>query len=186
MNSRSSPQAEIRPARASDAGAILAIYGPIVASSSISFEESVPSPEGIVRRMTSRPRLPWFVAVVGGEVAGFAYASPHRARPAYRWSAECSVYVSETHRGNGIGLDLYERLIPAVRDLGYASLFAGIGLPNPASVALHERSGFRPIGVFSNVGFKHGGWHDVGWWALPLHPEPPARPPDPREWAIDT
>lgn len=136
--------------------------------------------------MTSRPRLPWFVAVVGDEVAGFACASPHRARPAYRWSAECSVYVSATSRGNGIGRHLYERLIAEVRDLGYVSLFAGIALPNPASVVLHERLGFRSIGVFPNVGFKRGGWHDVGWWVLPLHPVPPARPPDPREWVIDT
>jgi phosphinothricin acetyltransferase len=95
------------------------------------------------------------------------------------------VYVSATSRESGIGRHLYERLITEVRDLGYASLFAGISLPNPASEALHERLGFRPIGVFPDVGFKHGGWHDVGWWSLPLHPEPPARPPDPREWAID-
>lgn len=186
MKSGGTPQPEIRPARTSDAEAIRAIYGPIVTSSSISFEESVPSMEEIVRRMTSRPRLPWLVAVVGDEVAGFAYASTHRARPAYRWSAECSVYVSERSRGSGIGRQLYERLIAEVRDLGYASLFAGIALPNPASVTLHERLGFRSIGVFPDVGFKLGGWHDVGWWALPLHPEPPVRPPDPREWAIDT
>ena len=96
------------------------------------------------------------------------------------------MYVSATSRGNGIGLHLYERLIAEVRDLGYVSLFAGIALPNPASVVLHERLGFRSIGVFPNVGFKRGGWHDVGWWVLPLHPVPPARPPDPQEWVIDT
>jgi L-amino acid N-acyltransferase YncA len=186
LNAGGSRNAEIRPARTSDAEAIRAIYGPIVTSSSISFEESVPSMEEIVRRMTSRPGLPWFVAAAVEEIAGFAYSSPHRARPAYRWSAECSVYVSETYRGSGIGRQLYERLIMEVRDLGYASLFAGIALPNPASVTFHERLGFRSIGVFPNVGFKHGGWHDVGWWALPLHTEAPARPPDPREWAIET
>jgi L-amino acid N-acyltransferase YncA len=176
--------AEIRPARASDAEAIRTIYGLVVASSATSFEENVPSRQEIVRRMTSPPRMPWLVAVDGGHVVGYAHASPHRARPAYRWSAECSVYVAEPHRGTGMGRRLYERLIPELRGLGYASVFAGIALPNPASVRLHERLGFRPIGVFPNVGFKFGNWHDVGWWSLSLHAMPPAQPSEPLEWSV--
>ncbi|MEO8422761.1 MAG: arsinothricin resistance N-acetyltransferase ArsN1 family B [Actinomycetota bacterium] len=176
------PEAAVRPAQVSDAEAIRSIYGPIVTATSISFEDAVPSPDEIVRRMRSRPKLPWLVAISGADAVGFAYAGQHRTRPAYRWSAECSVYVAETHRGQGVGRRLYERLITEVIDLGYASLFAGIALPNPASVALHEGLGFRPIGVFPNVGFKFGAWHDVGWWALALLTGSPDEPAEPREW----
>jgi L-amino acid N-acyltransferase YncA len=180
------PEAAIRPAQDSDADAIRVIYGPVVTATSISFKDEVPSREEIVRRMGSRPTLPWLVAGSGAEVVGFAYASHYRTRPAYRWSAECSVYVAETHRRRGIGRRLYQRLITEVRDLGYASLFAGIALPNPASVDLHETLGFRPVGVFPNVGFKRGGWHGVGWWSLPLLPVPPSAPAEPREWRIES
>ena len=116
---------------------------------------------------------------------GYACAREHKVRPAYRWSAECSVYVAEANRGHGIGRRLYERLVAEVRDLGYVSMFAGVALPNPASVSLHEGLGFRPIGVFPHVGYKLAAWHDVGWWVLPLHPELPADPPEPREWRLE-
>lgn len=177
---------EIRPAWPSDAEAIRLIYGPVVTTSSIFFEEEVPSREEMVQRMGSRPKLPWLVAESGGEVVGFAYASHCRTRPAYRWSAEFSVYVAEAHRGRGIGRRLYERLISEVRDLGYVSLFAGIALPNPASVDLHEGPGLSTYRCVPNVGFKRGDWHRVGWWSLPLLPTPPPAPPEPREWKVES
>ena len=108
--------------------------------------------------------------------------SAHRQRPAYRWSADCSVYLVPRYRSRGLGRRLYERLIGEVRDLGYVSLFAGIALPNAPSVGLHEAMGFRVVGVFSNVGYKLGSWRDVGWWQLPLRDVPPA-PTEPRPWA---
>jgi phosphinothricin acetyltransferase len=153
-----------------------------VTKTASSFEEEVPSLGEIARRMSSRPRLPWLVAESDGEVVGYAYASRHRSRAAYRWSAECSVYVADGHRGRGVGRLLYERLIHEVHVLGYLSLFAGIALPNGASVRLHEALGFRPIGVFPNVGFKQGAWHDVGWWVLSSRREPPVDPDEPRGW----
>ena len=178
----------VRAATPADAAAVAAIYAPVVATTAISFEEEPPSPDEISHRMVARPRLPWLVADDGGRVAGYAYASAHRARPAYRWSADCSVYLDPGYRGRGVGRQLYERLIPAVQGLGYRSLFAGIALPNPASVGLHEALGFQPVGVFRDVGYKHGAWRDVGWWQLTLaEPEalagPGPEPAEPRPWS---
>ena len=85
------------------------------------------------------------------------------------------------HCGQGLGTALYQQLLAEVRDLGYVSTYAGIALPNPASVRLHERVGFMPVGVFRSVGYKHGRWHDVGWWQLRLT-DPPTDPADPHPW----
>jgi L-amino acid N-acyltransferase YncA len=177
----------VRPATAADAAGVAAIYAPVVAATAISFEEDPPAPDEIGRRMLAGPRLPWLVADDGGRVAGYAYASAHRGRPAYRWSADCSVYLDPAYRGRGLGRRLYERLIAEVRDLGYRSLFAGIALPNPASVGLHEALGFRPVGVFRDVGYKHGAWRDVGWWQytvaeLGAPAELGSPPAEPRPW----
>lgn len=125
--------------------------------------------------------LPWLVAEVTGNVVGFAYACRHRLRSAYRWSADCSVYVAPQHRGRAVGRVLYERLFVELRELGYVSLFAAVALPNPISVGLHESLGFRTVGVFRNVGYKSGEWHQVGWWHRPLR-DPPESPQGPREW----
>lgn len=107
-------------------------------------------------------RYPWLVTE-----GGFAKASPHRARGAYAWTAEVSVYVTQPRRG--IGRALYDKLIPTLRAQGFATLLAGIGLPNEASVGLHEAFGFRRCAVFARVGFKRGAWRDVGYWELHLH-----------------
>ena len=174
----------VRAATPADAGPVAAIYAPVVDDTAISFEETPPGPEEISRRMLASPRLPWLVADDAGHVAGYAYAyaSAHRQRPAYRWSADCSVYLDPRYRSRGLGRRLYERLIGEVRDLAYVSLFAGIALPNVPSVGLHEAVGFRAVGVFSNVGYKLGSWRDVGWWQLPLR-DVPAAPGEPRSWA---
>jgi L-amino acid N-acyltransferase YncA len=172
----------IRAATAEDALAIQAIYAPVVLDSFASFEEIPPDTAEVARRMLARPRLPWFVAQDGGRVVGYAYASQHRQRPGYRWSAEVSVYMDPAHHGRGIARALYTRLIAEVTELGYVSIFAGIALPNDASVSLHEAVGFEPIGVFSRIGFKNGAWHDVGWWQRALR-DVPVTPEEPREWA---
>jgi L-amino acid N-acyltransferase YncA len=172
----------VRAAAPEDAEAISGIYAPVVAATAISFEETPPAPAEITRRMMASPRLPWLVAAgPAGRIAGYAYASAHRARAAYRWSADSSVYLDPEFRCRGVGRLLYEHLIGEVRELGYLSLFAGIALPNPASVGLHEALGFQPVGVFRNVGYKHGAWRDVGWWQRPLRDPPPA-PDEPRAW----
>lgn len=161
----------------------MAIYGPVVTDSVVSFEELPPDEAEITRRMRTRPRLPWLVAEETDRVAGYAYASAHRLRSAYRWSADCSIYLGLEHRGRGVGRLLYTRLLAEVAALGYVTVFAGIALPNPASVALHEGLGFTPVGVFRSVGYKHGAWQDVGWWRQRLR-EPPPSPAEPGEWPL--
>lgn len=172
----------VRPARPADAAGIAAVYAPIVEQTVISFEETPPDAEEFARRMSARPRLPWFVGEAGGQVVGFAYAAQHRSRAAYRWSADVSIYLATQARGQGLGRALYERLFADVRDLGYVSLFAGVALPNDASVGLHTALGFQPVGSYRYVGYKLGSWVDVGWWQLPLLDPPPHQPAEPIEW----
>jgi phosphinothricin acetyltransferase len=172
---------DIRPADTNDAAACAMVYAPYVEGSFASFEEIAPTAAEMAGRMLAAPRLPWLVATRGGEVVGYAYASHHRARRAYRWSVEVSVYLRTSEHGRGTGRALYGELLPLVRSLGYVSAFAGVTLPNASSIRLHEAMGFTPIGVFRNVGFKHGAWYDVGWWQLALC-EPPAAPPEPTAW----
>jgi L-amino acid N-acyltransferase YncA len=177
--------AEIRPADVPDAAGIAEVYRPYVTDTVASFETVAPDAAELVRRMLSAPRLPWFVACRDGGVVGYAYAGAHRTRAAYRWSVDVSVYLADGERGAGTGRALYERLIRGVRDLGYVTAFAGIALPNPASVALHTALGFTPVGTYRAAGHKAGRWHDVGWFQLPLR-EPPAVPTEPVAWSPDT
>ena len=124
--------------------------------------------------------LPWLVAESSERIAGYAYAGHHHERAAYQWSVDVSVYVAAEERGKRVGHALYACLLGIVQDLGYYTAFAGIALPNAASVALHESLGFRPVGVYRNAGYKLGRWHDVGWWGRPLReyemdPRPPRK-----------
>ncbi len=169
----------IRLATLDDAPAIQSIYAPIVTHSHTSFELEPPTVEEMWRRIEGTLKtLPWLVYDSGGHVLGYAYAGVFRTRPAYQWTVEVSVYVAETARGRGIGRALYESLFACLRVQGHRTAVAGITLPNPTSVRLHERVGFRKVGVFHRVGFKLGAWHDVAWWDLPLQagPDPPAPP----------
>lgn len=158
----------IRLATADDATAIAEIYAPIVTRTPISFEEIAPdAAEMRTRILKTMQTYPWLVWD-SGAIAGYAYASVHRARPAYRWSAEVSAYVREDARGRGIARSLYEALFRVLRLQGYHRAFAGIALPNDASVGLHSRCGFEPIGVFREIGYKFGSWHDTQWWQRAL------------------
>lgn len=172
----------IRAATAADAAAIAAVYRPYVTDSVISFEAEPPDAAEMAGRMAAEPRKPWLVAERVGAVVGYAYASAHRERAAYRWAADVSVYLAEVERGRGTGRALYGRLFDLLGDLGYVAAYAGIALPNPASVGLHESMGFRLVGVYRGVGHKFGRWHDVGWWQLALVDPLPAAPDDPRPW----
>jgi L-amino acid N-acyltransferase YncA len=171
----------IRTARPADAPAIAAIYAPIVESTTISFELEAPTVDEMRRRIESTlEHLPWLVAVDGSDaVQGYAYAGRHRERAAYQWSVDVTAYVHEALRGQGIGKALYGRLFEELVALGYCQAFAGIALPNAASIGLHESVGFEPLGVYRRVGYKRGTWHDVGWWQKSLqaveHPAPPRR-----------
>lgn len=152
-----------------DVAAIADLYRPIVESTSISFETEPPTEEEMRRRIgETLPFYPWLVYEFDGKVAGYAYATRHRVRAAYQWSVDTSVYVHPEFRRSGVGRGLYVSLFGILAEQGYFNAYAGIALPNPASVALHQRVGFQPIGVYQNVGYKLGAWHDVGWWQLVL------------------
>jgi phosphinothricin acetyltransferase len=166
------------PAR--DAAACAAIYAPFVTDTATSFEEVPPTPEAMARRMAAYAvRHPWLVDEADGRVTGYAYASAFSERPAYRWTAETTVYVDPAHHRRGVGRRLYAALLHRLRAQGVRTACAVITLPNPASVALHESMGFAPVGVFRRAGWKHGAWRDVGWWQLDLG-GPDGAPPEPR------
>src|SRR5262249_31987133 len=128
------------------------------------------------------PTYPWLVFEEEGRVLGYAYASAHAPRAAYRWSVDLAVYIGRGARRRGGGRALYAALLRVLARQGYYRGFGGITLPNPGSVGLHEAMGFDAVGVYWAVGYKHGAWHDVGWWGLELAPRP-ARPAEPRALA---
>ncbi|MBS1678663.1 MAG: N-acetyltransferase [Actinobacteria bacterium] len=180
----------IRPADPDrDAAACAAIYAPSVESTPISFELEPPDAAEFSRRIKGCSATHQFlVGEAGGHVVGYAYACRWRERAAYDWAVEVSVYVDSAHKGRGVGRALYTELLDRLRVQGFRIAVAGITLPNPASIALHERMGFQSIGVLSRVGWKLGSWHDVGYWQLllqpdaadpPRHPRNRGRPPDP-------
>jgi L-amino acid N-acyltransferase YncA len=167
-----------------DAAPCAAIYAPFVADTAVSLEEQPPTAVEMSRRITATSeRYPWLVAEIDGGVAGYAYASAHRDRAAYRWAADVAVYVDERARRRGVGRALYEALLALLTQQGVQTACAGVTLPNDASVGLHEALGFRPVGVYRRIGYKRGAWRDVGWWQLELPPSdgapaelgPPAR-----------
>jgi L-amino acid N-acyltransferase YncA len=154
-----------------DAAACAAIYAPFVESGATSFEQEPPDATRFAGRIAQiQATYPWLVAERDGAVVGYAYACPHRARPAYRWAVETSVYVAAGERRMGHGQALYAELTKRLRRQRFHIACAGITLPNPASVALHEGVGFVPVGVYRRIGWKDGSWRDVGWWQLDLLP----------------
>lgn len=163
----------IRLATVDDAEAVAEIYRPYVESTVISFEVVAPTADEMRSRMSSvLARLPWLIFEEGGRVVGYAYASPHHVRAAYQWSVDTAVYVDQVCHRKGVGRQLYSALFPMLVRQGFVHAYAGITLPNTKSVGLHEALGFVPVGVYRNVGFKRGQWHDVGWWSLALQPLP--------------
>jgi L-amino acid N-acyltransferase YncA len=164
----------IRAATPDDAEPLLAIYRPFVLQTAISFELEPPSPAEFRARIErSLAEWAWVVAERDGRPVGYAYATAHRPRGAYKWSVEPSVYIEPGHHRLGIGTLLYDALMPRLAERGYCNAYAGITLPNEPSVALHRRVGFELVGVFRSVGRKFGAWHDVSWWHRRLRPDPP-------------
>lgn len=162
----------IRLAQESDAENMLSIYAPIVRETAISFEVEPPSIAQFQQRIRDILKwTPWLVCEIDGKTIGYAYAGKHRQRAAYQWCVESSVYVGVDSRGKGVGKALYTSLLKVLQLQGFYNVYAGITVPNPASVALHEAVGFSPVGVYQLIGYKLGKWHDVGWWQLSLKPE---------------
>jgi L-amino acid N-acyltransferase YncA len=175
-----------------DAEQIAAIYAPIVGDTIISFETEPPTADEMrVRIENTLERFPWLVCERHGQVSGYAYTAAHRSRAAYQWCVDVSAYVHEGERRTGVGRALYTSLIAVLVLQGFYNAYAGIALPNPASVGMHESVGFQPVGVYCGVGYKLGAGHDVGWWQLSLQervsfPSPPVDLPAVRaseEWS---
>ena len=161
-----------------DAPACAVIYGPSVSDGVASLEDQAPGPEEMAQRIQATTHeWPWLVAEIDDAVAGYAYATRHRVRAAYRWSTDVSVYIDAAHHRRGIGRALYEALFGLLVEQGFYEACAGITLPNDASVGLHESLGFVAVGVYRGVGFKHGRWRDVGWWQKTLRERVPGQPP---------
>ncbi len=156
----------IRAATAADGDAVAAIYDHYVLGTVVTFEEeAVPGPvmgERVAAVVDAG--LPWLVAVEAGRVTGYAYASRWNPRSAYRHTVECTAYLAPDATGRGLGTQLYEELLRRLRHLGVHAVIGVIALPNPASVALHEKFGLRRAGLFHEVGCKFGAWVDVGYW----------------------
>ena len=162
----------IRAALAKDAGAVAAIYAPYVTQSTISFETEAPDAAEMARRMASADGLyPWYVAVdEADDLLDYCYACPFRARAAYRFTVETTVYVAGAAHRRGIGRALYEALIDKLERQGFVQAVGIIALPNEGSVKLHEALGFELVGINCGVGYKFGTWHDVGIWQRALAP----------------
>ena len=160
----------IRLAMPDDAEQVQAIYAPYC-HTPISFESEPPSVKEMRGRLTKvLGEYPWLLCEHGGEVLGYVYATQHRERAAYRWSVDTTVYVRQGRQRRGLGRALYTSLLAVLPLQGYANAYAGVTLPNPASVGLHTALGFQSVGVYRQVGFKCGAWHDVAWFQRPLQP----------------
>jgi phosphinothricin acetyltransferase len=169
----------VRPATDADAAACVRIYAPYVRDTAITFELDVPSNAEMADRIAAASRThAWLVYEKDDRVIGYAYAGPMKARAAYRWSCEVSVYLVPNLRRAGIGRALYEALFERLTERGYRTAVAGMTLPNPASEGLHRALGFQPVGTFRKVGWKHGAWHDVAWVqrSLAASDDPPTEP----------
>lgn len=160
----------LRPASPADAAAIAAIYNHYVLNTIVTFEEEAVTREDMAQRITETlaEGNPWLVWVEDGRVLGYAYASAWKSRCAYRFALETTVYLAKDATGRGLGTNLYTSLIAALRLTKTHALIGGISLPNPGSIALHEKLGFVKIGHFKEVGWKFDRWIDVGYWELIL------------------
>jgi phosphinothricin acetyltransferase len=161
---------KVRSATPNDAAGVAAIYNTYVTGSTITFETEPVTTVEMASRISEAlsANLPWLVAVEGDVVAGYAYASKWKGRCAYRYAVESTVYLDAKHHGQGIGKTLYVALIDELRERSMHTVIGGIALPNPASIALHERLGFENVARFKQVGFKQDRWIDVGYWQLML------------------
>jgi len=165
----------IRQATPADAPALLEIYRPYVESTAVSFELLTPTIEEFADRITKAlAGWEWLVAELEDRCIGYAYATSHRERHAYRYSVEVSAYVHPNYQRQGIGRALYIQLFESLANKGFCNAYAGIRVPNESSVALHVSVGFEPIGIFKSVGRKFGVWQDVAWFHRTLRSEPPS------------
>ncbi len=172
----------IRLVRPSDAPALLAIYAQSI-HTPVTFEYELPTLEEFRGRILDiSAHYPYLVLEEGDAVVGYAYAHRLRERAAFGWDAELSVYLDRSAQGRGLGTKLYSVLLELLRRQGVQAVYGCITSPNPASVALHEKLGFRYCGAFHGTGYKDGQWWDVLWYEKQIGvgqtPPPPLKNTD--------
>jgi L-amino acid N-acyltransferase YncA len=169
----------IRMATELDSVSILEVYAPFIRNSIITFECKLPTAQEFKKRIIDiTQKYPWLVYEVNGDIVGYAYASQYNNRSAYDWSADCSIYIKPDFHRKGIATALYFALIQLLKLQGYYNAYAGITLPNAKSEGFHKSFGFKPVGVYHNVGYKLNGWHDVMWmeYTIVEHSKQPLKP----------
>lgn len=155
----------IRRVKPSDADEICTIYNNYIRNSTVTFEEKPLTGDDFISRINNVcPDYPWFVSEEDGKVIGYIYADKWKGRSAYRYTVEFAVYIASTHAGRGTGTILMEALIGDLKERSIHSVIGGIALPNPASIALCEKFGFKKVAHFREAGKKFGAWIDVGYW----------------------
>lgn len=169
----------IRPATEADLGAIQALAA-WAADHTVANFASPPEPVEVWHAWWSEGHVqyPWLVLVLDGKVVGFAKAGPYRARAAYRWTVETTIYLAPEVHGKRLGTRLYRVLLDLLRAQGFRVVVAGVTTEYPPSEKLHEAMGFKLCGALPSVGYKFGAWHDVGFWVLDFGASDP--PADPR------
>lgn len=159
----------IRLANEADSASILEVYAPFITDTIITFEYDVPTVMEFGKRITNITRkYPWLVCEVNGNIIGYAYASKFNERAAYDWSVDFSVYIKPEYHRKNIGKALYFALFELLKMQGYYNAYAGVTLPNIKSEGHHQAFGFKPVGIYRNVGYKFGSWHDVKWFELKI------------------
>ncbi|MGL5825186.1 MAG: GNAT family N-acetyltransferase [Nocardioides sp.] len=169
---------QVREAREADFVPVCDIINHYILTTPVNFRTEPQAPdEWIADFRGSRERYPWLVADIGGAVAGVAYGNAWKARHAYDWTVESTVYVRNGLRRGGIGRALYERLLAILEAQGFRTVLAVIQLPNPGSTGFHETFGYRQVGHLVDAGFKLGDWRDIGFWQRRLRTEdgPPGK-----------
>jgi L-amino acid N-acyltransferase YncA len=172
----------LRLIQLSDAAAVLEIYAHYVKNTYVTFDYEVPALEEFKHKIeTITEKYPWLVYEENTKILGYAYGSTHRAKIAYQWSPEATIYLNKDYSGRGIGRLLYSTLFTLLRSQGFYNVFAGISMPNPQSELFHKSLGFTELGIFKNIGYKSGAWHDTLWLQLELkkpafNPSPPLTP----------
>jgi len=152
-----------------DAASCLKVYEPYVLYTPITFDYKVPELNEFQSKILETIyEYPWLVSLKNDQIEGYAYASRHRYKTAYQWSAESTIYLTESLQGRGIGSLLYETLLSILKIQGFFNVYAGVTVPNKKSELLHSNLGFEEIGIFKNIGFKSGAWHDVKWFQKTL------------------